>query len=172
MIEQLINYISHQPSDSTSPLFIELNKPAMLAAQKSNKVVIYDSTAIIGDTPYVKLSDEGERERLATFTNGGSYWEKRILTCKCVALGKNAADASDKAELLALAIEGFIKKLKVDLSVLPKRLDLGGTGSNQSIGALQIGEVEKDEPLKMSSNGALATKLTLIEVWVYNERKG
>jgi hypothetical protein len=78
MIEQFISYIAHNPSDITSPLYLELNTTAMLTAMGdvNGKVTLYDANAQTGDSPYVKLYDKGQRQRMATFL-GGSYTEKQ-----------------------------------------------------------------------------------------------
>jgi hypothetical protein len=176
LVEQFINYLCHNPSDTTSPLYLELNTSSMLYAQfgnssTSDRVTIYDANAQIANTPYVKLSDQGQRQRMATFTNGGSYWEKQTLTCECVALGATASSAVDRAELLKLAVEGLIKKTRVNIASLPTRTDLGGTGSNESIGNLQIGQIDREMPVMGQNPKFTASRMALIEVWVYKERK-
>lgn len=173
MIEALIDYIAHQPSDTGSPLFLELNTVSMLAALggPDSGVHVYDSNAQTANLPFVKLWDSGKRQRMAAFTNGGSYWEVQTLNCQCVATGLTATSATNKAELLKLAIEGFTKKLKVNLALLPTRTDLGGTGSNESIGNFQIGQVDQETPVQGQRNEYTASRMALIEVWVYKERK-
>jgi hypothetical protein len=174
MIEQFIDYIAHSPTDETSPLYLELNTTAMLTAQGNvnGKVTLYDANAQLGDSPYVKLSDQGGRERAAKFTNGGSYWEKQWVTCECVALGATALSATNRAELLKLAVEGFAKKVKIDLSVFPTRTDLGGTASTESIGLVDIGDVDRETPVVGQAPKFTATRTALIELWVFKQRKG
>src|SRR5689334_21680468 len=139
MIEEFISYIAHQPSDSLSPLFLELNTPAMLTAQGgADKVRVYDANAQEGNSPYVKLYDRGGRQRMATFL-GGSYLEKQTVVCECVALGASALSAIRRAELLKLAVEGFVKTQQSGIMSLTTRTDLGGTASTEKIVSLQIG---------------------------------
>ena len=174
MIEQFINYIAHTPADTGSPLYLELNKPAMLTAQGNvnGKVTIYDSNAATGDSPYVKLSDQGKRQRMATFL-GGSYTEKQTLVAECVALGTSAFSATDRAELLKLAVEGLAKKLQSGIMALTTRTDLGGTASTETVVAWQIGSVEQETPVVVDKNGkSVATRTALVELWVFKERKG
>jgi hypothetical protein len=113
VVEQFISYLAHEPSDTTSPLFLELNTAALLAAigGPDSGVHIYDSNAQEANLPYVKLYDAGQRQLMATFL-GGSYLEKQTLTCDCVATGLSATEAVNNAELLKLAIEGEVKKLQ------------------------------------------------------------
>jgi hypothetical protein len=172
MIEQFINYISHNPTDETSPLFLELNTTAMLTAQGgADKVRLYDSNAQTGNSPYVKLYENGRREKLATFTSGGSYIEKQWVTCECVALGASAFSAVNRAELLKLAIEGFVKVLQADLSGLNSRLDLGGTGSSERITNIYIDNVTQETPVSGLEQKFTATRTALIEVWVSKVRQ-
>jgi hypothetical protein len=175
VVEAFINYIAHSPSDVLSPLFLELNTSAMLTAMgdASGKVTIYDNNAQAADTPYVKLSDEGSREMKTKFTNGGSYWEKQLVTCECVALGETPLSAANRAELLKLAIEGFAKKLRIDLSIFATRTDLGGTASTETIGLIDIANVTQEKPLTVAKDGkSVATRTALIELWVFKERRG
>jgi hypothetical protein len=170
MVEEFINYIAHQPADATSPLYLELNTAGLLTAMGGpDKVRIYDTVAVEGNTPYVKLSDQGRREREVTFL-GGSYWEKQWVTCECVTLGVSALSATRRAELLKLAVEGFVKTLQSDLAGLNTRLDLGGTSSTERVGNLQIGSVSQETPVTGKDNKFTATRTALIELWVFKER--
>jgi hypothetical protein len=173
LIEAFINYIAHNPADTTSPLYLELNTSAMLTAMgdANGKVTIYDNNAQAGDTPYVKLSDEGKRQRMATFL-GGSYTEKQTLVCECVALGATALSATNRAELLKLAVEGEVKKLQSGIMSLTTRTDLGGTASVEKVVSLQIGSVDQETPVAGQGDKFTATRTALIELWVYKERKG
>jgi hypothetical protein len=172
MIEQFINYISHNPTDETSPLFLELNTTSMLTAQGgSDKVRLYDSNAQEGNSPYVKLYDKGQRQRMATFL-GGSYTEKQTLVCECVALGASPLSATNRAELLKLAVEGEVKKLQSGIMALTTRTDLGGTASTETIVNLQIGSVDQETPVSGQKEEFTATRTALIELWVFKQRKG
>jgi hypothetical protein len=174
MIEQFINYISHNPTDETSPLFLELNTTAMLlalgnATEQPDKVRIYDSNAQEGNSPYVKLYDKGQRQRMATFL-GGSYTEKQTLVCECVALGASALSAIDRAELLKLAVEGEVKKLQSGIMALTTRTDLGGTASTETVVNLQIGSVDQETPVSGQKEEFTATRTALIELLVFKGR--
>jgi hypothetical protein len=173
VVEQFIFYLAHSPTDTTSPLFLELNTTAMLAALggPDSGVTIYDTNSQPSNLPFVKLSDSGKRQRKATFTNGGSYWEMQTLNCQCVATGLTPSSATNNAELLKLAVEGLIKKTRLNIASLPTRTDLGGTGSNESIGNLQIGQIDQETPLDGQEGEYTASRMALIEVWVYKERK-
>jgi hypothetical protein len=170
MVETFISYLAHEPSDTGSPLYVELNKSAMLTAQNTTKIKLYDINSSEGDTPYVRLSDQGQRQRLATYL-GGSYLEKQILTCECVALGSTALMATNRAELLKLAVEGEIKKLQSALVGLTTRTDLGGTASTENVSNIQIGVVSQETPVQGQSGKFTATRTTLIEVNVFKGRK-
>jgi hypothetical protein len=175
MIEAFIDYAAHQPTDTTSPLYLELNTAGMLGAQfgnslTSDRVTIYDANAQIGNTPYVKLYDRGQRQRMQTFL-GGSYIEKQTLVCECVALGASALSATNRAELLKLAVEGFVKTQQSGIMSLTTRTDLGGTASTESIVSLQIGSPDQETPVQGQSPRFTATRTALIELWVSMERK-
>lgn len=171
MIEVLITFLAHTPTDATSPLYLELNTVAMLAAMGGpDKVRVYDTNASEGNSPYVKLSDQGKRQRVDTFL-GGSYTEKQTLVCECVALGASAASATNRAELLKLAVEGEVKKLQSGIMSLTTRTDLGGTASIETVGNLQIGSVEQETPVVVAKDGkSVATRTALIELWVFKGR--
>jgi hypothetical protein len=172
VVEEFISYIAHTPTDSTAPLYLELNTADMLTAQGGpDKVRIYDANAQEGNSPYVKLSDSGRRENLVTFMNGGSYVEKQWVTCECVALGSTALSAVRRAELLKLAIEGFVKVLQSDLSGLNARLDLGGTGSNEEIKNVYI-DYPTQQPLVTGQDGKFtASRTAFMLLWVSNLRQ-
>ncbi|MBA3829890.1 MAG: hypothetical protein H0X33_13200 [Taibaiella sp.] len=170
MIENFISYLAHEPTNTTAPLFLELNTSDMLTVQNTTKVLIYDSNASAGDSPYVKVWDKGQRERTATFL-GGSYNEKQWVTCECVALGTTALMAVNRAEYLRLAIEGLVKKLQSNIAGLNTRLDLGGTASTEKVINLQIGSVGQETPVTGANGKFTATRTALIEVWVFKGRK-
>ena len=170
MIETLINYIAHNPSDTTSPLYLELNTADMLVAQGSvDKVRLYDANSSEGNTPYVKLSDGGARQRLSTYL-GGSYLEKQTMVCECVALGATPLSAINRAELLKLAVEGEVKKLQSSLTGLTTRLDLGGTSSSEQIVNVQIASPDSETPVQGQTNKFTATRTALIDVFVFKGR--
>jgi glutamate-1-semialdehyde aminotransferase len=148
MIESLINYVVHSPSDEGSPLFLELNTADMLVAMGSgaDKVRLYDNNASEANMPYVRLLDKGQRQRMATFL-GGSYTEKQTLVCECVATGATALSATNRAELLKLAVEGFVK-------------------------TQQSGSPDQETPTTGKGREYTATRTALIELWVFKERKG
>lgn len=171
MIETLINYIAHNPTDEGSPLFLELNTADMLLAQGGpDKVRLYDANAAEANSPYVKLWDQGQRQRLGTYL-GGSYLEKQTLTCECVALGNTAAAAVNRAELLKLAVEGEVKKLQSALSGLTTRTDLGGTASVEQVVNIQINSPTQETPVQGQSGKFTATRTALIDVLVFKGRK-
>jgi hypothetical protein len=65
VVEQFIFYLAHSPTDTTSPLFLELNTTAMLAALggPDSGVTIYDTNSQPSNLPFVKLSDSGNKEK-------------------------------------------------------------------------------------------------------------
>lgn len=172
MVENFISYLIHQPSDSTSPLFLELNTADMLTALGSpdSGVHVYDVNASEANLPYVKLYDNGGRQRMATFL-GGSYQEKQTLTVDCVVSGLNPLSATNRAELLKMAVEGEIKKLQSSLAGLTVRTDLGGTSSTENVSAIQIGSVDREQPVTGDNNKYIATRRAIIEIWVFKNRK-
>lgn len=171
MIEALINYIAHNPADETSPLFLELNTADMLLAQGgADKVRLYDTNASVGNSPYVKLYDDGKRDNPVVFL-GRSYQEKQWVTCECVALGATALSATNRAELLILAIEGYTQKLKSNIAGVSDRLDLGGTSSSEGISHIDIAPVPQQPPVFGKDNEYTATRITRIEVGVFKKRR-
>jgi hypothetical protein len=171
VIEAFIDYVAHQPSDTTSPLYLELNTPSMLTAQGGpDKVRIYDANASEGNTPYCRLSDNGRRDRVQTFL-GGSYIERSYLAAECVALGATALSATSRAELLELAVEGFVQALKADLSGLNTRLDLGGTGSSDRIMNIEIGTNTQEMPVQGQNGKFTASRTAIIELLVVKTRQ-
>jgi hypothetical protein len=137
----------------------------------ADKVRLYDNNASEANMPYVRLLDKGQRQRMATFL-GGSYTEKQTLVCECVATGATALSATNRAELLKLAVEGEVKKLQSGIMSLTIRTDLGGTASTESIVSLQIGSPDQETPTTGKGREYTATRTALIELWVYKERKG
>jgi hypothetical protein len=144
----------------------------MLTAQGSADAVrLYDTNAQEGNSPYVKLSDQGKRARMATFL-GGSYLEVQTLECECVALGATPMQAANRAEYLRLAVEGEIKRLQAGIMSLSTRIDLGGTASTEKITNLQIGSVDRESPVIGQKGEFTATRTALIELWVAKIREG
>jgi hypothetical protein len=109
MIANVINYLVHQPTDTTSPLYLALNTTAIKALQGvTDKVTLYDTNAQSGDIPYVKLYAAREVEPEKQFL-GGAYPEWQTLILDAVAGGTTELSAQNRADILRLEVEMVLK---------------------------------------------------------------
>jgi hypothetical protein len=114
MIANVINYLVHQPTDTSSPLYLALNTVAMLTLQNvpvgDKKVTLYDTNASEGNIPYVKLYAAPEIEQGVKMV-GGSYTEWQTLILDAVAGGTTELSAQNRAEILRLEVETVLKSI-------------------------------------------------------------
>lgn len=144
MISQLIDYLIHQPSDSTSPMAVCLGAGALLSELDDTVTAIslIDTRDTEGDPPYIRLWDTGEVNNIQDFVAGGkrSFVEQLFLAVECSAYGPTPSTAGARADYLRLAAEGAIQPLISGYSPsdLPGRTDLAGSGATDEIFLVRI----------------------------------
>lgn len=138
MISQLIDYLIHQPSDSTSPMAVALGAGALLSelGDTVTAISLIDTRDTEGDPPYCKFWDTGEIEQFsppADYVVGAarSYMEKEFMHVECAAYGPTVTIASSRAEYLQQAVRGKLQSLigGVQSAGLAARNDLAGSNS-------------------------------------------
>jgi hypothetical protein len=173
VVLDVINFLIHYPTNTTSPLYVGLNRAEVLTAQGGTaKVTLYDVNAQVGDTPYLKLYPSANVEPGPRLI-GGSYEEWQILMIDCVAGGISSLQAQDRSENLRLETEGIIEGLTFSTSSGPlaKKVSVNNPNVSDSLAQWQIVTNSPQPVVTGQGREYVSTSTIQLKLLVFHSRR-
>lgn len=114
MIDLLINYLLHQPSDVTSPIYVALNNVDLLTLLGGERSVeVYDSQAQNPKPPYCLVQQtEDSGLNISFLGSSEANLNEQFLLFSCIATGNNASEANLRADQMTRLVKDTLAKVR------------------------------------------------------------